>query len=543
MAFAPYSFAAAGDANDIVTSLREKKLKLQDAQDEAKAKALLGQMIQQALGRQSPQQIPTSPPPGQPSVPAQGPGTVMPPPQGGAVQRAPMPGAPPPQPQAGSAPPPQAPQPQPGAAPGPPGSALNPQGPQFSWSAVLDSLRQATGAKPEVVARAVMDIMPELDKEAARKDKMATAQAQIDQRNFALLQTLQWRYANSQSVTERAQIRAEAEELTQQMKGEAARDVAGIKARSAENVAGTQAGAKIYVAELGASTKEDIARDQNALKRELGSRALDIKADELQHTTSYRERVLDLREKGLDQQAAQAQAKLDMTKALAEMRDATAQRGQDMISKDKAAAIAARTQAAAEGREYKEETARGKAAVGVSSALEAIDRSNAMVDKLITDPGVEHEGTLMAHTPTVRDSTAQFETDLKTLKGQLLLQAIAQLKGQGGTTGLGRITNYEAQTIQSAMANLELAQNPEDIRSNLLNLKNTLSAAKLHVTQAYEQQFKPTMKPGKGAPPVGDPKAGGKTIIVPPNVPVGAKKQIDGKWYTVTKQGEATEQQ
>ncbi len=208
--------ASAGfQGQDLATQLllkqqqaQRQKAQMQDEDTQRKAKALIGQKlteIMQAGGQ--------TPPAGAPA-----PGAIP----GGAGGGSPMSGGQ------------QMPQGQPGSAMGAPGA-------QFSWNGVLDSLRHMTGADHSVIADAVMDIMPEIDKESSRKASAEQAQANRDQKNYALLQTLQWRYQNSQDQTERTQIKADMQRIVAGMNGETARDVdAGKTARQDTAIAARQ---------------------------------------------------------------------------------------------------------------------------------------------------------------------------------------------------------------------------------------------------------------------------------------------------------------
>lgn len=535
----PSVMQGAFGADDLMTQLRMKKaqeamaqVNLQDAQRQQAAKALIGRALQQA-GVPLPAANPPVPQGGAPA-PANGNapsgGALQPPAGGFPVSGAPSPAA-------------DAEQPMPR---GQPGAALSAPQEQFAWTSVLDSLRKLTGADPSTVADAVMDIMPEIDKEAMRKDKASQAQAALDQKNYALIQTLQWKYANTASQTERAQIKAEMDRVVAGMKGDTARDVANIGAASRENVATTQGQARVTAAQIAGDSRTNIANATNALRKELGEDTLKLRADQLKDTNTYRERVLDLREKGLDQQAAQAQAKLEQQKALAEMRDETTKRGQDMISKDKAAAIAAATARMQAGQQFKIDTARGKAAVGLSGAIDDMDGLSSDIDKLLAMPGFDGAfGVIRSHMPTVQQDTANAEAALDSIRARKMVALVQRMKqlAPNGSSGFGRITNYEAQTLQNAIASLSTKQSPEQARESLTQLKDYLSLSKMHMTQAYEQEYGPAgAKPGTAAPPANAQAVpGGKSISIPATVPKGAMKQVDGKWYQSNGDGTASE--
>lgn len=523
--------ASAGfQGQDLATQLllkqqaqQRQKAQMQDEDTQRKAKALIGQKlteIMQAGGQ--------TPPAGAPA-----PGAIP----GGAGGGSPMSGGPPGA--GGGTPPQQGGQQMPQ---GQPGSAMGAPEAQFSWNGVLDSLRHMTGADPSVIADAVMEIMPEIDKEAGRKGQADQAQANRDQKNYALLQTLQWRYQNSQDQTERTQIKADMDKVVAGMRTDAQRDVAKTQADSRENVAKTQAGWHTAVAEQNRQSRKEIADAGLALKKELGNRALDVKIDDITSTATYRERVLDLREKGLDQQAAQTQAKLDMTERLAELRNATTQRGQDMISKDKEAAIAAANQRAKDGREFKIDSARGKAADALDGTLEDMDGLTSDIDKLIKHPGLDSAtGVINSKLPTVKQDTADFEAALDSLKSRKAFALLARMRqlSPTGATGM-RTTNMDLKMLTEGVSSLSLKQGPEALRNSLISLKDYLNLSKAHLVKGYEDQYGAAAPKGTGGGgvPVAKPQdgssGGGKTVPVPKayiNEPDGNYfDNADGRW-------------
>lgn len=561
------ALAAGAQGGDLVEQMRQRALQNQVAQNQAdqikkqqQARAMLGQVLQGLTG-----QVPNVPPPAMPRMPSQQ-GGAMPPAQG-----VPPPGAQPQQPPQGA--------PAQNAAAGPPdiqpqnggpiplqaqaaaaSQAANAAAPQaqpgqsdaFSWGQVLDAVRAKTGADPETVYLAVQDIMGNIDKEADRKSKMALTQAQLDQKNQALMQTLQWRYYNTDKAEERAKILGDIKILQTQMQGQTQRDVAGINANSRENVANIGASSAANVANIGAASRaqvaginatshEKIASAANALKSELGNAALDVKADQIAKTYWVKNRELELKQQGMDQNQAQFQAKLEATLAMAANRDDTTRRGQDLVHQDRVSAETGRNTRLQTTLDAKTQVLQQKALPVVEEALSKSDELMADAVGLLNDPNLDKSvGARVSHVPGFFSQDIQnFRDKLDSFKAEKMMALISQLKSFGnGSTGFGRITNFEAQSLQNSIASLRDTQDPQQFRESLLKLINQVSASRARLAKGYEAEFSPKAT-GAGGGGVKTPSPQAAKIPTPEQVksePDGTVFKMDGKTYT--KQGD-----
>jgi uncharacterized lipoprotein YehR (DUF1307 family) len=442
-------------------------------------------------------------------------------------------------------------------------------GPALTWPSIIETLRQvAPDAPPQLVAEVVNGMAPmvaasqkeqydrwkaEQDltlKDATRLDNLFKLSSNLDLQ-YARLEATKASDAAKIALRERmANINLQIQEMLE----------SGRNKRNTENIAGRITTTnltnqnKLNLAQLNNDAKARISDNMLALKKELESRgldlkseALDLKADEIAKTMLYRERLLDLKEKGLDQSHAEALAKLEVTKTLAQMRDATTQRGQDLMHEDRVAAESGRNTRASATLDAKQRALQLKALPALDGATSDLDAIADKAEYLLTHPGLDDAtGPIEARLPTFKEQTANFEADLESLKSNLgfaALQNMRQLSPTGGA--LGNVSNYEVKTLQAKIASLVLPQGGDNMRKNLLEIINYASGAKTRLLKAYDQQY----GGGKGAPaPSGVPanlqdKPNGAVITVPATVEAGALKQIDGKWYRAKGDGTAVEQQ
>lgn len=274
------------------------------------------------------------------------------------------------------------------------------------------------------------------------------------------------------------------------------------------------------------ASRERVAQLGNQLKLDLGNRSLDLKHEQIVNTKAYQDRKNELVAQGLDARAAEAQAKRDMTFALANMRDETTRRGQDMVSQDKALAL-----------QNKLDINRGKAAVGTDDAVARLTDFQNSIQTVLDHPGFDQAtGTLAGAVPSVRQDSVNFDAALDSLRSEKLLavtQALRAAAGSAGGTGFGRITNFEAQQFQNSMGSLKGRQSPEQLRENLLKLYNLSSQSKQRILNGYEKQYGPQKAQGSGGG-VPTPQPGAAEIDTPGEAarePDGTVFEMGGKRY------------
>ena len=80
-----------------------------------------------------------------------------------------------------------------------------------------------------------------------------------------------------------------------------------------------------------------------------------------------------------------------------------------------------------------------------------------------------------------------FLADAKSLKSRIGLDELIALKDAGGT--LGTISNFELQTLQEAIANIDTAQNPDQVTANLNKIKTVLKRSGNLLINAFEKEY------------------------------------------------------
>lgn len=139
---------------------------------------------------------------------------------------------------------------------------------------------------------------------------------------------------------------------------------------------------------------------------------------------------------------------------------------------------------------------------------------NRDVDRVLTamDEGVlPTTGNLGALWGSVnKESPAgRVKTNLDSIKARIgidMLQSIRDMSKTGGA--LGQVTEGEHRLLSSLLGNIQQAQNAEDLRTNLQDLKQFLTEARQRRKDAYERDFAGAVEelPRRGA-------SAGKTII------------------------------
>jgi hypothetical protein len=76
---------------------------------------------------------------------------------------------------------------------------------------------------------------------------------------------------------------------------------------------------------------------------------------------------------------------------------------------------------------------------------------------------------------------------LRTLKAQVGLDELVDLKARGGT--LGAVSDAEGNRVASAVADLEKAQSKESLKAAFATLKSVLQTTKTRLREAYDAEF------------------------------------------------------
>lgn len=148
------------------------------------------------------------------------------------------------------------------------------------------------------------------------------------------------------------------------------------------------------------------------------------------------------------------------------------------------------------GKKYQE--ARGKiesekpaAQARAQSAFDKAGKASQIARGLINHPGLSNAvGPLDSQLPTVREDTANFETELETLKTKVFVSAITEMRELSKTGGaLGSVTEREIEKMENSFRNLQLRQGDANMRENLEKLAQDFDDSIARIKQAYEQEY------------------------------------------------------
>lgn len=124
-------------------------------------------------------------------------------------------------------------------------------------------------------------------------------------------------------------------------------------------------------------------------------------------------------------------------------------------------------------------------------ALEKLRNATTMATELSEHPGLEAaSGPISTWLPTVSEDTANFETELDTLKTKVFVAAINNMRELSKTGGaLGSVTEREIEKMENSLRNLQLRQGNENMRANLLKVAEDFNGSIARVKMAYEHQY------------------------------------------------------
>lgn len=137
----------------------------------------------------------------------------------------------------------------------------------------------------------------------------------------------------------------------------------------------------------------------------------------------------------------------------------------------------------------------------LEDSSDAITKANALSEdkRLPADSGAS--GVIGRNIPILSTDAKNFEVAKHSLISDLKLNALAQLKAlsANGSTGLGRVTNIEFSAVGSKIADLESAQNADQLKTGLKNVADYLKQAAEHTRDGYIETYGDTYR-GKKVP-------------------------------------------
>lgn len=159
-----------------------------------------------------------------------------------------------------------------------------------------------------------------------------------------------------------------------------------------------------------------------------------------------------------------------------------------------------------------------------------LDNTIHTIDELATHPGLPRITGIMGSFPDIPGGhAADADALLTTLKSQIglnVLQALRQTSKTGGA--LGRVSNFEMQTLQENMAALKKSQSLDQFKGQLTLLKSNLNNIKTELSQAAQQDAQAKANSGGGGTQVNIPA--GAIEFLKKNPSGAVRLQFDNKY-------------
>lgn len=143
---------------------------------------------------------------------------------------------------------------------------------------------------------------------------------------------------------------------------------------------------------------------------------------------------------------------------------------------------------AAEGQIEAERPAAESRAVASISKAESV---SSVARRLASHAGLNAAtGPISSQLPTFSKQTANFETEIETLKNKVFVSALQEMRELSKTGGaLGSITENEIKLLQNSIQNLDLSQGEENLRANLQQLAKDFDRSIARIKAAYKRQY------------------------------------------------------
>lgn len=148
------------------------------------------------------------------------------------------------------------------------------------------------------------------------------------------------------------------------------------------------------------------------------------------------------------------------------------------------------------------EVARPQAVTATNAAAASLDKVQATVGELLKNQnGLERSTGITGRFPTVPGSdSANWQADLATLKSQLGLRGIQELRDASKTGGaVGNATEKEWDMLANAYVALSQSQSAPEFKENLSTLNTMLDGARTRIKEAFGRQY--TAPAGQPAAP------------------------------------------
>lgn len=182
---------------------------------------------------------------------------------------------------------------------------------------------------------------------------------------------------------------------------------------------------------------------------------------------------------------SQNQQKLNALDMQIKQANSETQRGQLQLERDKLQA------------QINKDTAKSNPASTAQSAMDSANQLNSAADDVINDPYFQNSlkggdwvggvGSLGGKIAGMFPGTDRgvFESKINTLKSNLYMDAVKQLKAAGnGSTGLGAMTEREGEKIESAIATINPDLKPKQLNAAIQTIKATVNKVQSRLAQS-----------------------------------------------------------
>ncbi len=124
-------------------------------------------------------------------------------------------------------------------------------------------------------------------------------------------------------------------------------------------------------------------------------------------------------------------------------------------------------------------------------SIDSLFKTGEEATRLATHSGLEAaSGPISSRLPTLRDNTANFETDLETLSTRIFINTINRMRELSKTGGaVGQVTEKEMAKLENSMKNLSLRQSDGNMRTNLRGVAKEINDSMASIAQAYKEQY------------------------------------------------------
>lgn len=132
-----------------------------------------------------------------------------------------------------------------------------------------------------------------------------------------------------------------------------------------------------------------------------------------------------------------------------------------------------------------------KSLAAAEAAIQSASKAGNEAVRLMTHSGLAPAtGPIAGRTWSLRENTANFDADLKTLGTKVFVTAINEMRALSKTGGaLGSVTEKEIDKMENSWRAITQVQGPGNLRQNLGKLADDFNDSMARIARAYEMQF------------------------------------------------------